>query len=299
MSEKPLVSIIMNCFNGEEYLHDAIKSVINQTYQNWELIFWDNLSTDKSAEIFKSFQDGRLKYYCTTKHDHILYKAKNRALEKANGDFFAFLDVDDWWHSNKLDLQMSLFKDQEVGLVYGNLYRLFTKKNKKVIYRRSLPAGKITNELLKNYAIGSPTYVIRKKALKSLKYLFDDRFHIIGDFDLNIRIALNWKIDCIQYPIAVARLHEKNESLKHKDKEIDELKIWYEEMKKNQKLSSMNNFKKISLKISYLEIINSILDDDSNKSFLKILKYPLCFNKVKLIFAYLAPRFILKKLKNY
>jgi len=299
MSEKPLVSVIMNCFNGEEYLHDSIKSVINQTYQNWELIFWDNLSTDKSAEIFKSFQDSRLKYYCAAKHDQILYKAKNRALEKANGDFLAFLDVDDWWHSNKLDLQMPLFKDQKVGLVYGNLYRLFTKTNKKVIYRRSLPAGEITNELLKNYAIGSPTYVIRKKALKSLKYLFDDRFHIIGDFDLNIRIALNWKIDCIQYPIAVARLHEKNESLKHKDKEIAELKIWYEEMKKNQNFSTMNNFKKISLKISYLEITNSILDGDSNKIFLKILKYPLCLNKIKLIFAYLVPRFILKKIKNY
>ena len=143
------------------------------------------------------------------------------------------------------------------------------------------------------------TSKIRKKALKSLKYLFDDRFHIIGDFDLNIRIALNWKVDCIQYPIAVARLHEKNESLKHKDKEISELKIWYEEMKKNQDFSTMKNFKKISLKISYLEITNSILDDDSNKIFLKILKYPLCLNKVKLIFAYLVPRFILKKIKNY
>ena len=52
MTETPLVSILMNCFNGEEYLQEAIDSIISQTYENWELIFWDNQSIDKSAEIF-------------------------------------------------------------------------------------------------------------------------------------------------------------------------------------------------------------------------------------------------------
>ena len=52
MKDNPLVSILMNCYNGEEYLKEAIDSVINQEYKNWELIFWDNQSTDRSAEIF-------------------------------------------------------------------------------------------------------------------------------------------------------------------------------------------------------------------------------------------------------
>ena len=60
MSKKSLVSIIMNCHNGESFLYDAIKSVLNQTYHKWELIFWDNKSSDKSAAIFKSFKDKRL-----------------------------------------------------------------------------------------------------------------------------------------------------------------------------------------------------------------------------------------------
>ena len=54
---QPLVSIIMNCYNGEAYLHKSIQSVLAQTYKNWELIFWDNRSEDKSAEIFKSYED--------------------------------------------------------------------------------------------------------------------------------------------------------------------------------------------------------------------------------------------------
>ena len=61
MKNEPLVSIIMNCYNGEKYLRDAINSVISQKYNNWELIFWDNLSTDKSSEIINSYKDNRLK----------------------------------------------------------------------------------------------------------------------------------------------------------------------------------------------------------------------------------------------
>ena len=59
----PLVSVIMNCYNGETYLADAIKSILLQTYKNFEVIFWDNQSRDNSAYIYKSFIDKRLKYY--------------------------------------------------------------------------------------------------------------------------------------------------------------------------------------------------------------------------------------------
>ena len=62
-NSQPLVSVIMNCYNGETYLRESINSIIAQTYKNWELIFWDNRSDDKSAEVFKSYTDQRLKYY--------------------------------------------------------------------------------------------------------------------------------------------------------------------------------------------------------------------------------------------
>ena len=61
MTRTPLVSVIMNCLNCERYLKEAIDSVYDQSYNNWEIIFWDNQSTDKSAEIFKSYKDSRLK----------------------------------------------------------------------------------------------------------------------------------------------------------------------------------------------------------------------------------------------
>jgi glycosyltransferase involved in cell wall biosynthesis len=98
----PLVSVIMNCYNGAKYLDESIQSVISQTYDNWELIFWDNRSEDKSSEIFKKYQDKRFKYFYANKHA-TLYKARNLAIEKSKGDFIAFLDTDDTWSKDKLN----------------------------------------------------------------------------------------------------------------------------------------------------------------------------------------------------
>ena len=108
-NKNPLVSVIMNCFNGELFLRDSIESVINQTYENWELIFWDNRSKDKSAEIFKSYKDKRLKYFYADEHV-TLYKARNLAIDQSKGDFISFIDTDDLWNKNKLELQIPYFK---------------------------------------------------------------------------------------------------------------------------------------------------------------------------------------------
>ena len=95
-SYSPLVSVIMNCFNGETYLADSINSILNQTYENFEVIFWDNHSIDKSAIIYKSFKDKRLKYYYAKKFTS-LYEARNLAIKKSKGKLIAFLDTDDLW----------------------------------------------------------------------------------------------------------------------------------------------------------------------------------------------------------
>lgn len=76
----PLVSVIMNCYNSETYLKDAIA----QTYENWEIIFWDNQSIDKSPKIVKSYTDKRIKYFYAPEHT-LLGEARNKAIEKADG----------------------------------------------------------------------------------------------------------------------------------------------------------------------------------------------------------------------
>ena len=90
-------------------MEDALKSIFNQTYQNWELIFWDNLSTDKSSVILKRYKDQRIKYFLAEKFEK-LYKARNLALEKTFGEYICFLDTDDLWNENFIEKHLNTIK---------------------------------------------------------------------------------------------------------------------------------------------------------------------------------------------
>ena len=88
MSKQPLVSIIMNCFNGERYLREAIDSIYAQTYSNWEIIFWDNASLDSSYKIASSY-DSKIKLFKSNTNTS-LGEARSEAIKNSNGDWLAF-----------------------------------------------------------------------------------------------------------------------------------------------------------------------------------------------------------------
>src|SRR3989337_956605 len=116
---KPTVSVIMNCLNCSKYLREAIDSVYAQTYKDWEIIFWDNCSTDSSSDIAKNY-DSHLRYF---KGEEFLPLgiARNKAVGQAEGEYVAFLDCDDLWLPKKLELQMPLFeKGKDTILIYSN-----------------------------------------------------------------------------------------------------------------------------------------------------------------------------------
>jgi len=122
IGRQPLVSVIMNCYNSAQYLHEAIESVLAQTYSHWEIIFWDNQSTDESVSIFKSYSDKRLHYFLAPEHTK-LGKARNLAVKQARGEWIGFLDCDDVWLPEKLEKQITIIleEDTELGLVYGQM----------------------------------------------------------------------------------------------------------------------------------------------------------------------------------
>ena len=126
-------SIITTVYNGEETIGKTIESVISQTYKNWEIIFWDNHSKDKSKKILKSFKDKRIRYFYSKKFTN-LHQARNLAIKKAKGEFVSFLDTDDIWRSNKLLLQIEKFKKRKINFVYGNCWLL----NKDYIFKKKI-----------------------------------------------------------------------------------------------------------------------------------------------------------------
>lgn len=200
-------SVIMNCLNCSKYLREAIDSVYAQTYKDWEILFWDNASTDNSAEIAKSY-DGKLRYF-QSKETVPLGKARNSAVEKARGKYIAFLDCDDIWEPEKLEKQVPLFDSRDVGLVYCDVIQFNSRGYAMEKFGdRKPPIGRVFDIILMGNFLCMSTVVIRKEIMKREGHWFDTRFTAIEDTDLFIRIARNWDFDYVPLPLSRYRMHE-------------------------------------------------------------------------------------------
>jgi glycosyltransferase involved in cell wall biosynthesis len=218
----PKISIIMNCHNGEKYLSQSIKSILNQTYSNWELIFFNNKSTDKSSSIIKNIKDKRIRYF-ESKNFLKLYDARNKAINYANGKFIAFLDTDDLWAKNKLKTQVIFLKKNNLKACFSNFHTLIEKKNKKILRVKKAIKKLSTQDLLNDYNIGILTVLIDKKIFKKK---FNSKYSIIGDFDYFINLSLRINLGYINSSLAVYRVHSNNLSIKKNKLYINELKNW-------------------------------------------------------------------------
>ena len=168
---KNLISVIINFHNGEKYLKNSVKSVIEQNYKNFELILWDNASTDNSELIISNFDDNRIKYFRNPIKDD-LYKARNKALSHSEGKFIAFLDCDDWWENDYLSSREQFFEDENFDFYYCNANYFFEKKRKKKLYKNyTLPSGRIYSSLSKDYFIIISGVIFRKELFKNLENL--------------------------------------------------------------------------------------------------------------------------------
>lgn len=115
-----LVSIIMPCFNSEDTIKRAIDSVRNQTYENWELLITDDLSTDNSIEVIRveASGDSRIKLFCLAENGGAGV-ARNNSIGQARGRYIAFLDADDYWVADKLERQVGFMRENRIALTYS------------------------------------------------------------------------------------------------------------------------------------------------------------------------------------
>ncbi len=161
ITTQELVSIIMPCYNAEQYIRDSINSVLNQTHQCFELIIVDDLSTDNSINIINSFADSRIKLIQLTKNGGAGI-ARNTGIEAAQGRFIAFLDSDDLWRPNKLKTQLEYMIKEGHSLSYTQ-YQKFTQEGKGKLV---IPPNTVTyNELLYCNVIGCLTAIYDTKIL--------------------------------------------------------------------------------------------------------------------------------------
>ena len=294
-----LISIIVNCFNGEEYLEICLESILNQTYENWEVIFYDNCSIDNSKSIFNKFssKDNRFKYY-KSDYNIPLYHARGEAIKHCKGEYIAFLDVDDIWINTKLSLQLPKFKNPSVGLVAGNFLYFnqrevdFNITDSKLIFE-TLPKGFVVREMFHKYFIHMSSLMIRKEAYTNMEKGFDKRFTILGDFDLCVRLNTSWELDSIDLPTTYYRYHSNNTGKRLGLQYIDEMEMLINEYQHYNEISSLPEFYIYRLHFYWLNFLKSIIDNKKIE-WIDVFYHVNLINKFKVILCYFIPNSIIR-----
>ena len=298
----------MPLYNHEIYLKKSIKTILNQTYQNIELIIIDDGSTDNSSEIIKNFNDKRIRYfYQKNKGVKKLNQTINKGLKLAMGSLVTMVTSDDYMPLNRFSNQVKYFKKDNVDLVFGNITIVnengkkikLVKPNLLLNFNSQSRQNKIRKYFENNY-IPQPSTLIRTKALKKIGGYIQKRYMYAEDYPTQLNLMMNGDIVYIDKNFSYYRLHDSQMTRLHQDKMIDSdiryLKYFYKNLSKTKKkLTGFKNFnelknylekKKINL---YLYIGFSKACIKQNKIakifFLKGIRKGVFFNRIKCFIA--------------
>ena len=225
----PKVSVHIPCYNSEKYILETIKSVLDQTFADFELIIVNDGSSDKTEEIIKGFHDSRIRYF--SQGNKGLAATRNRTLSLSNGEYIAFLDHDDLWLPAKLEKQVAaLDASPDAALAYSNFYRLFPDGDRILAFRKNQPEGKIFESVLREYSVGLSTVIIRKRHLDELKICFDEKLRQFEEYDLFMKLLYRYEAAYIKEPLAVYRIHDARSSILFKDIYADEFEYVVKKM---------------------------------------------------------------------
>ena len=291
----------MNCYNGEKYIREAVESVINQTYENWELIFWDNQSSDSSAKIFLEYDDCRLKYFYAKKHTE-LGDARVEAISKAKGSWVAILDVDDIWFKKKLEYQVDIINKSlndgvELGLVYGKVLEINERgievgELSHINYKnKTLPNGMILKELLlKGNFIMSPSILFSMNAFKQIGG-FPKGYLNASDYYISCAISSIYRVEVVNKYVAKYREHQNNLTLNQKVIAFEEQLMIFN---KWVKYADVNDFQKIK-RIKELNVMVAFMEMKYKNNYIKGAKLILLHGSfllaIKIVIKYLFSKY--------
>lgn len=217
----PLVSVIMPSYNHAKYLPEAIDSVLNQSFGNFELIIIDDASVDASKNVISTYKtkDQRIKAFFHEKNMGISY-TMNEAISKARGKYIALISSDDMWHENKLESQINILSKNEEIVLWsdgwvidsnGNFLDYFTKMHDSKNKKRS---GNIFEDLLDGNYICGQSIIFKKDSLKNLKY--DNHLKYLNDYKFMLDLAASNDFYFIPELLIYYRVHGENSILSDK-----------------------------------------------------------------------------------
>lgn len=232
---KPLISVVIPAYNREKTIKKAILSVLSQDYKELEILVVDDGSTDNTSKVVKSINDSRIKYIYQKNEGACA--ARNNGITKARGQYIAFHDSDDVWHSNKLAKQLPVLFDKKADIVFCKL-NITDGKEKNEKYPAYYDEG-IVDPINTLLGIGTQTLVMRADLAK--KNLFDEKMPRFQELEFLIRVIPGNRIYCVDEPLvdyiigndSISKSHDKLiNALKIIIKKYPDIKIQYPEMTK-------------------------------------------------------------------
>ncbi len=214
ISNSPFFSVVIPNFNHGSYLKDAIDSVLNQDFKDWELLIVDNHSTDNSDEVISSYNDSRIRVF-KIKNKGVIAKSRNLGIKNAQAKWIAFLDSDDIWYFNKLSKLREL-TDKNFDIICSNEYRNDLEEGVKKPLYYNLKSNNFYRELLvKGNALSTSATIVSRDFLNKNKLGFSESldFITVEDYDFWMQIALkNGSFGFCKEFLGEFRIHESNNS---------------------------------------------------------------------------------------
>lgn len=217
--DKPLISVLLPVYNAEKYLGNAIESVLNQSFTNFEFLLINDGSTDGSKQIIRSYSDPRIRFIDNTENRGLI-QVLNQGLNLAKGKYIARMDADDICNLERFQKQIDfLEKNPDHGVCGTHIKVIDTGE----IIKRPLSDAELRWWIFKGSPLAHPSVLMRRDILIDHQLQYHIEAYLVEDFDLWWRMSFNCKMANLDEVLLDYRVHSEQESSKS-EKQSENLK---------------------------------------------------------------------------
>ena len=292
-----LISVIIPTYNRRDKVTYAVKSVLDQTYSNIEVIIIDDASTDNTEAEIKKIKDDRIRYIYLEKN-HGAAGARNVGIKEANGTYIAFQDSDDIWEKEKLQMQIDKMAGTDnVGLVYCAMVQFDAKgRLLSLIPEKKLPekytSGKIFDFMLTYALISTQTMLVRSDIINKMNG-FNENLRALEDYEFALRYAKDNEVGFVEMPLVRQILTKDSVNQNGKNKILAEIYIleefWEDYKRLNKVIPQFEIMRAEAERYGCLEILQEYVLDHRNfyecEAEWKQI-YQICFSEQKLLYSH-------------
>lgn len=293
----PLVTVFIPVFNAENYILESLKSILDQTYKNLEILIIDDGSTDNTVKIINSLNDSRIRLLRNSENKGIPY-TRNRGLRQANGKYLAIMDADDISYPDRIKKQVEFMEKNPEIDVAASYYKIIGGRFKKTFKPKFIKKEELKIDLLFANSIGNPTSIIRMETIKRHNLCYNENYFVSQDYGMWIEISKIGNLVIIPEVLLKYRFGHDNISKKSEEKKWKKRKKIIDSIHKDlldyygfnlndEELETFNNFfserPEITVDSKVLrnlpDVINKLIEYNKKNSifdndmFIKILYY--------------------------